>query len=256
MANSDSSGELPAWDVVVVTYNSARDLERYWRNARLTSYCALYAVDNGSVDGSAEIAESIGFSVIKSSNVGLSKSNNVGASVGTAENILFANPDVRLDESALCSLLEVLDSNPRSIVAPRLVSGTDHLRQANARQWPTLTRILANRFIPNSSAATKYRWPPTEPDWVSGACIAMKRHVFEQTVRWPESYFLYYEDVQLCLDARREGLEIHLADDIVVEHAWRRDSAKLLSPATAKHLKSALQFYCKNPRVAIGKVAL
>lgn len=254
MADSETSDSNPRWDIVVVTYNSARHLENYWKKARELSECELYAVDNGSTDDSAQLAKDFGFRVTQSANVGLARANNAGASFGRAENILFANPDVSLDDEVLRSLREALDHSPNSIVAPRLVSGEDRQIQANARQWPTLTRVIANRVMPNSSVAVRYRWPESSPDWITGACIAMKRQVFENTVRWPESYFLYYEDVQLCLDARRRGLAIRLADDILVEHAWQRESGHLLSRATLKHLRSALQFYRRNPWIALGRI--
>ena len=84
----------------------------------------------------------------------------------------------------------------------------------------------------------------------------MTRQTFQDRVRWPEGYFLYYEDVQLCVDARRAGLDIVVLDEVLVEHQWKRDSVAMLSQATRNHVKSAIKFYSRNPLIAIGLTGL
>ncbi|WP_196813038.1 glycosyltransferase [Gordonia alkanivorans] len=247
----NDSARSSKWDIVVVTYNSSEDLKKNW-STPFPDNVKIIVVDNDSSDDTVEVARAMGLVCVQSPNHGLAKSNNIGANLGEAEFVLFANPDISLTVECLASLEKSLTRNPRSIVAPRLVNDDGVTWQANARAWPTIPRVLTSRLRPNSRRAKAYQWPDGDPDWFTGACIAMTRSDFEERLHWPEDYFLYYEDVQLCIDARRAGLKVLLCEDAIAGHGWRRDSTSLASPATRRHLRSAVKFYSKNPRLAIG----
>lgn len=256
MTDSQTGSDRAAtWDIVVVTYNSGEDLKRNWSEFPDSADANVIVIDNDSRDDTVDVARGLGLTCYKSPNHGLAKSNNRGASFGRSKLVLFANPDIKLTPGCLSMLEKSLIENPESIVAPRLVNGDGHTPQANARAWPTILRVLTSRLRPNSRLAASYHWPDHDPDWVTGACIAVTRKVFEERLQWPEDYFLYYEDVQLCIDARRAGLKVLICEDAVAQHSWKRDSKSLANPATRRHLRSAIKFYGKNPRIAVGLLA-
>lgn len=233
------------WDVIVVTFNSRQDLVDNWCDREFPDWINVIVVDNGSSDDSVEVAENAGYLVIRSTNVGLAKSNNRGALAGSASNIAFCNPDVRLDARDLTILENDLVLRG-GLVAPRLC-GEDGSKQPNGRRWPTAVRVLANRVAPTSPVAQQYLWP-TSPDWVTGAFICMSRKTFERCGNWSPEYFLYFEDVELCARMAKEGIPVNICEDVIVVHSWKRESKNLLQRTTRLHAASALRFYSQYPK--------
>jgi GT2 family glycosyltransferase len=89
-------------------------------------------------------------------------------------------------------------------VAPGLVNENGTV-QASVGAWPTLSGLLADQFRPREQR--KYVFPqPTEAGevaWVTGACLILKRAVYEELGGFDEKYFLYVEEVDLL----RRGFE-------------------------------------------------
>jgi GT2 family glycosyltransferase len=234
------------WDIVIVTFNSANDLLNNWVQHDVSRYVNVIVVDNGSADSSIDLARKAGFHVIESTNVGLSRSNNNGAASGMAPFIAFCNPDIKITMENL-KQLETELTNSGGIVSPQLC-GTDGEDQPNGRRWPTLPRVIANRLAPESRIARDYLWPNNDPDWVTGAIVCVSRDTFENVIQWSPSFFLYYEDVDLCERARASGIPVSLARNVRVTHAWKRQSKKMLGRTGRLHLRSAVRYYAKYPR--------
>lgn len=237
------------WDIVVVAYNSADDLERHWAGEHLNGWANIIVVDNDSRDQSASISEKFATVTVRSANHGLSRSNNLGAGLGTAPNLLFCNPDVRITPRDLIELEEEL-AHRNGVVAPRLV-GEDGLAQPNARAFPSPWRQISRKTLPTSRSSRSYLWPQTtsgQVDWVTGACVAMKRDTFVAIGGWPESIFLYFEDVELCSRARDNGFGVYIAEHVRVLHSWKQDSKQIISSAGLNHLRSAFKYYRRRPR--------
>lgn len=243
--DTPSSSDSPRWDVIVVTHNSRKDIAKNWADKKFPSWINVITVDNGSSDDSFQLSKHSGFHAIQSTNVGLAKSNNRGARMGTAPYIAFCNPDVTLLAEHLEELEAELAANG-GLVAPRLCDD-DGTIQPNSRRWPTVTRIVANRLTPKGKVAQKYLWP-SGPDWVTGAFIALSRGTFETHAPWSEKYFLYYEDVELCARLKRMKVPVSIAEHVIVPHSWRRESKKLTSRTTRMHLRSAIRFYTQYPK--------
>lgn len=180
-------------DVVVVTYESAATLRRC-----LTSVASAVVVDNDSRDGSAELAESLGASVVRAgANLGFAAAANRGAAAGSAPLILFLNPDAALDAGALDALVTAVDSRDDVAVAgPRLVDDGGHEQRA---WWPFpspggawaeafgLHRLHA--FRPGSDGTVPF---------VIGAAFLVRRRAFEEAGGFDESFWLYGEEADLC----------------------------------------------------------
>ena len=99
------------WDIVIVTYNSADALLAMWAdNREIKKLANIIVVDNSSIDESEVIASQFADIVSRSPNHGLSKSNNLGAALGSARYLLFCNPDVRIASDALSGLKRSLET--------------------------------------------------------------------------------------------------------------------------------------------------
>lgn len=249
---SSHQGALEEWDIVVVTFNSAEELDTIWRDLPENLRSRVICVDNSSTDDSLTIARSLFPTVFSHANDGLSVANNFGAQQGRAKYVLFANPDLAPEADDFERIAVHLDRYG-GLTSPRLV-GDDGQPQENARGWPVLKDQLNNRFAPQLSRG--YRWPiPQHVDalvpWLLGASIAVSREDFSVIGGWPEDYFLYYEDVVLALNAWSLGLPVSILGSMAWHHSWAKSSRHLWHRSTRSHIRSAAHFFHDYPEFLI-----
>jgi GT2 family glycosyltransferase len=244
------------FSVVTVTYNSAQTLTRCWSN--MDKGYDWIVVDNCSTDDSVEVARRLGARVIAlPQNVGFSKANNIGVGESTSPYVLFANPDLVLEEGGFGRLAAHLERHG-GLVAPQLLS-SDGTPQPNGRGFPYLTAKLGNRTIwPFSWLHSSYRIfaEPGEARWVSwfiGAAVAARRTDFLSIGGWNEKFFLYYEDAEVCLRAWRHGLAVAVLGDVRWVHHWGRATNSLRwSNAHTLEVRAARTFYGMFPEFVLG----
>ena len=205
-----------AIDIVVVSYRSERTLRACVGPLAHVDGMHVFAVDNASGDGSLDsIADLPVTSIALDENRGFSHGNNVGIRAGDAPLVLFLNPDARIEPDALRRLARVLDDERVGAAAPKIVDddGSLHFSQ---RRFPTLRATYAralflHRLFPDAEELVRdpaaYEQPGS-PDWVSGACVLVRRSLLERLGGWDESFFLYAEDIDLCRRIRDAGCDI------------------------------------------------
>jgi GT2 family glycosyltransferase len=133
--------------------------------------------------------------------------------------VLFLNPDARIDVQALDRLVAVLEREPRAgLVAPRIVGEHGEVHHS-LRRFPRLRSTYAQALFVHKLAPTA-SWAdeiirdeghyerPGPQEWVSGACMLVRRDVLERLGGWDEGFFLYCEDIDLCRRIRDLGLEV------------------------------------------------
>ncbi len=239
----------PTVALITVTYNSARDLEEHWKGVGDLGVPWI-VVDNASQDASADIAAHLGAEqVIRlPRNVGFSAANNVGTSLTSADCFIFVNPDVRVDGDSARRLAEFAVSR-QALVAPQLLNG-DLTVQENGRAAPYLYRKLSH-FIGKGRAEYEVVTQHGELariSWAIGAAIAIPRTIFAEIGGWDSSFFIYYEDSDICLRARAKGHPVMLLGSVRWVHAWARATRRSFSLASWKfEVKSALRFYGRYP---------
>jgi N-acetylglucosaminyl-diphospho-decaprenol L-rhamnosyltransferase len=244
-----------SWSLVTVTYNSAEILRRCWSGPKPYDWIV---VDNNSTDDSVAVAQELGARVVRlPANVGFSTANNAGLRESAADYVLFANPDLEVEPDGLDRLQDHLDAHG-GLVAPQLLSSTGEA-QPNGRGFPYFTARLGNRKIwPWSRIHAGYRviaapgqalWVP----WVTGAALAGRRETILSIGGWDERFFLYYEDIELCLRAWREGEGVALLGDVRWIHHWARANNTLRwSRAHSQELRSARTFFAMFPEFVAG----
>ena len=212
--------------IVVVTYNSARVIGSLLDSvpAALDGLSAdVVVVDNGSTDNTLSVLSSREHCrVIRSTNVGYSGGINRGvAEAEPADAILVLNPDVVLWPGSIRPLLEALQLPGIGIAAPQM--RRDGALCHSLRREPTLLRALGltgTRLAAFSEYVTDKRAYEVahEVDWAVGAILMVSRACHEAVGGWDESFFLYSEEIQFCLDARRLGFRTRYVPESVVEH--------------------------------------
>ena len=127
--------------------------------------------------------------------------------------VLLLNPDTLARAGAIRYLVEHLDANPRTGIVGALIENEAGVPESSAHPAPSPLRELedAARFAPlsrwlsGSDTAWVPRSAPHECDWVSGACMAVRREVLDAVGPMDEGFFLYFEEVEFCLRARQAG---------------------------------------------------
>lgn len=190
--------------------------------------------------------------------MGFGANVNKAAGLAAGRVLLVLNPDTAHVAGQVAEAVAFLEADARrGVVAARLVN-TDGSDQRNFRGFPSLAvtalRALgANgwrhqpRFFRRAMLADLQVSGPAQVDWVYGSFMLMRRSTFEQLGGFDEGFFMYYEDVDLCLRLRRAGLSTWLFPDLVFEHDHRRDSSrKVLNPHQRHHIRSLLRYVRKS----------
>jgi len=247
--------------IVIVTYNSAAHvgtcLESIPAAARTTAH-EVIVVDNASADGTAALVRERWPQVRvidAGGNLGFARGNNLGIRATASELVLLLNPDTVSGEGALDRLVAVLDAMPAVAVAgPRIVDDSGRaelsygamigplaeLRQklithGHARRWP----LIAGR-VERASRQASF------PDWVSGACLLIRRADLDAAGLLDERYFLYTEDVDLCARVRHAGYRVAFVPDAVVRHTRGASRTGVRTAANAHYRRSHVAFYEKH----------
>lgn len=215
-------------DIVTVNWNAGPLLERCVRSvaAALVPGVALdrfVVVDNASADGSADGLEQIGpagLIVLRNGeNRGFAAACNQGAAGSRADWLLFLNPDTELDAGSLAPLGAWLARPEQAAVGVAGVRLTDEQgrTQRCCARAPTPWRLFGqafglDRLLPRLCPPhfmTEWDHEDTRPvDQTMGAFLVIRRDLFERLGGFDERFFVYYDDVDLCLEARRAGFAV------------------------------------------------
>jgi GT2 family glycosyltransferase len=223
-----SSGETI--DVIVVSYNSRDDLRACVEPLSALDHVNVVVVDNASPEQSIDVIDDLRVQAIQlERNGGFGHGCNVGWRASRAPNVLFLNPDARIDESALDSLTRLLETDDSlGVVAPRVVHGDGSL-DFSQRRSPRLRSTYAqalflHRLFPQASWTDEVVRDDEQylrqasPDWVSGAAIMVRRSVLEELGGFDERFFMYCEDTDLCKRVWDLGREIRYEPGATVMH--------------------------------------
>jgi N-acetylglucosaminyl-diphospho-decaprenol L-rhamnosyltransferase len=252
---------VPATDVVIVSYNSRDQLGACVDPLLQIPDVHVIVVDNASPDGSLEVVEALPLTAIQlPANGGFSHGVNAGWRAGSAPFVLLLNPDARIDRAALEQLVRVLEETPAAgAAAPRIVH-TDGSADYSLRRYPRLRSTYAqalflHRLFPKATwtdevirdeAMYTRRW---SPDWVSGACVLVRRTALEELDGLDEGFFMYAEDIDLCQRLHSRGYDIVFEPTAVVEHEGGASAPRsnLLPVLAASRLR-----YARKHRGRVG----
>jgi N-acetylglucosaminyl-diphospho-decaprenol L-rhamnosyltransferase len=255
--------------VVLVTYESAEDLPGCLESlpaAAAPHELEIVVVDNASRDDSAGVARSHGLKVIENQrNLGYSRAVNRGAAEAAAPWLLIANPDTRLQPGSLARLLATAEADPSiACIGPRLrnLDGSDY---PTGRRFPSLLvgglHALLGTVWPGNPATRRYhlagldRSKAAQVDWVSGACMLLRRSAWDQVGGFDPSYFMYFEDMDLCLRLARAGWRVVLEPRAIVDHIGGSSTRTVPYRNVIDHHRSTLRFYrrryARDPRIVL-----
>lgn len=261
-------------DVVVVSFNSRANLRACVEALALRDDMSVIVVDNASTDNSLDVLEGLQVHLIGlSHNAGFAHGCNVGMRAGSAPYVLLLNPDATIDPASLETLVQGLESDASvGAVAPQIVDPQGDLHYS-LRRFPRLRSTYAqalflHRLFPRAAWSDEvirrreeYLRPGSQ-EWVSGACILLRRSLLEEIGGLDERYFLYCEDTDLCLRIWKAGYRVHFQPEARVVHVGgaSADRSSLLPVAAASRILYAQKHFTATAalldRIGIGLGAL
>jgi GT2 family glycosyltransferase len=259
--------------IVIVNWNSIA----YLREAIVSIYkytrdlsFEIIVVDNASTDGGVrDLKDDFPMITVVESreNLGFSRANNLGYQHSSGNYLLFLNPDTKLVTPAINIMLGAIKSLPEpGVVGCKLLNSDFTVQTSCVQTFPTITnQVLDVEYL-------RLRWPscklwrlgalfsktetPVEVDMVSGACLMLKREVFEQVGLFSEEYFMYAEDLDLCYKVRRSGLtNYYISTSSVVHHGGKSSNQQNVSQWSVVMKFNSIFKFCVKTRGNVYGVA-
>ena len=240
---------MTALSIVIVSFNARDDLARCLTSLRerppSIAHDVLF-VDNASEDGSVEAARAAGATVIAlERNMGFAAANNAGIRATRSELILLLNSDTIVPPGAIDALVARLRRDPSVAVAgPRLVDGAGEPELSFGRMIAPLNELRQKRrsrgWIGRETAREQI------VDWVSGACLLVRRTDAEAAGLLDERFFLYTEDVDFCYAIRKLGRKVLFTPVATITHLRGRSRSSRPEASRQAYRRSHLAFYQKH----------
>src|SRR6266849_8867400 len=192
-------------------------------------------------------------------NLGFAVANNLGYRNSSGEFLLFLNPDTEVLGGSIEDLMETVKTIPDAgIVGCKLLNTNGSIQSSCIQTFPTiLNQVLDIEVL-------QLRWPactlwnlaplfnkstsPASVEVISGACMMVRREVFEKAGLFSEDYFMYAEDLDLCYKVSRLGLKNYYVGCVeILHHGGKSSSQKPVSQwSTTMKMNSVEKFVSKT----------
>jgi N-acetylglucosaminyl-diphospho-decaprenol L-rhamnosyltransferase len=221
---------VPKIDVVVVAYNSSEHLRACVEPLARLDNVRVIVADNASIDDSLGSVDDLPITTLAlGRNGGFAHGCNAGWRAGEGEYAMFLNPDARISGEALRSLADVLDASPDVGAVAPLIRHDDGTLEYSQRRYPRLRSTYAQALFLHRLAPTA-PWTdelvrdeeayehPTDPDWVTGAALMIRRSLLEEIGGFDEGFFMYCEDIDICKRVRERGYALRFEPSATMTH--------------------------------------
>ena len=270
--------------VVIVSYRTAKltiaCLRSLQAEVEADGSIRIAVVDNASGDD-AEIATAIAANgwagwvelIVAPRNGGFSYGNNRGIQPAmrwpqAPDYFLLLNADTETRGRSVAALVDFMDANPKVGIAGSSFENPDGSVWPFAFRFPTIasqfeqgirlgavSRLLRDSIVPRTMGSQ-----PQPVDWVAGASMMIRREVVDTIGLMDEGYFLYFEEVDYCLQARRTGWPCWYVPQSRVMHICGQSTGvstpeQNLRPLPDYWFASRSRFFVKNHGLAYARFA-
>ena len=259
----------PDFTIIVVSLNTKHYLERCLSaiaSAAKDVNIEVIVVDNGSSDGTqAMLAQQFPHvRVIQNhENVGFGRANNIGAQAGRGRTLLFLNSDCELAPDSLKMMTEALNQNASlGGLFCRLLNPDGSLQPSIHRSFPSPWSTVGDLLFLSSLRYAIYRRPALHPwllrstlrdhqhphdvAWGGGACMLVRRAVFEAVGGFDERFFMYWEDVDLCKQIRKAGYQLRYLPNPHMLHHWGKSTSQVPATMLREAYRSRTHYFEKH----------
>jgi GT2 family glycosyltransferase len=247
--------------IIIVTWNSAADIDACIDSTNFGDSFELVVVDNASGDETrARLAAHHHLRLLANpANLGYARANNQGLALATGEQVLLLNPDTAIDLFALDRMSAFLDAHPEvAAVAPRLVN-PDGSTQQSLRSFPTATRVLWEltglaRLFPSSRnfGGLRMRWfdydRPQPVEQPMASCLLLRADVLNRLSGFDEQFPIFYNDVDLSRRMAELGLVTWYLPDARVTHKRGASTGQARARMVWESHRSLFRYLRKHDR--------
>jgi glycosyltransferase involved in cell wall biosynthesis len=203
-------------DVVIVAYESADHLPNCVD--ALPEGARVIVVDNASTDGSADVAEALGCSVIRNeANHGFGRAvNRAMREAVSSDFVLLINPDARIESASLKQLLDAAAQPDVAVAGPKL-RGRDGRLQRPWWDFPSTSQAWGEAVGLHRVHGVSFD-KSRDVDFVVGACFLLRAEAFRAVGGFDERFWLYGEEADLCKRLQQGGWRVRYVSDAVADH--------------------------------------
>lgn len=250
--------------IIIVHYN----VFEYMRKCLLSIFSSkknfsaeIFIIDNHSKDFCAETMRRE-FPEVKlienEKNMGFSFAANQGIKESKGRYILLLNPDTIFPREGIEKVIEYMDKNPEAgICGCRMVDPKGKLLYS-CRSFPSFMTSISSsqsilyRYFPSNPLSNRYLLKDfdhsqiKEVDWVSGSCLLVRREMIDSIGFLDEDYFMYVEDVDFCLRAKKNGWKVVYFPLVTFIHYVGKSTSQDRLRMQLEHHKSMYYFYKRH----------
>jgi GT2 family glycosyltransferase len=191
-------------------------------------------------------------------NVGFARAVNQGIAASRADTVLLLNPDCEVRPGALPALLRHLRAHPRTAIAAPRILNPDGTLEFSARAFPDHLTFLFNRYslltrlFPDNPYSRRYLltdWDHAsvrDVDWVSGACMLVRREAIERIGPMDERFFMFNEDVDWCRRMKADGWAVTYVPEAVVVHHIGASRRRVSSRVIVERHRGMIHYFHKH----------
>ena len=221
----------------------------------------VVVVDNASGDGSRQaVAQRFPGAryIANPDNRGYARAVNQGLAATSGRYALIMNPDCDVKPGAIGALVRALDERPeRAVAGPKILDGDGRL-QYSCRAFPEPSTIFFNRYslltvlFPRNRYSQRYLmldWDHAsarEVDWLSGACMMVRREAVERVGGMDEHFFMFNEDVDWCRRFKLAGWTVLYEPAAVVVHHVGASRSKVATKVIVERHKGMIHYFHKH----------
>ncbi|MFW6116320.1 MAG: glycosyltransferase family 2 protein [bacterium] len=245
--------------IVILNWNRPEDTIECISSLRQSDYPCFrtLVVDNGSTDESVDIlrGQSGIDLLVNERNLGFAAGSNRGieyALQNDAEYVLIMNNDTTVSQSMVSRLTEAAEKDPRRGIVGPVIYYADRPEKV----WFAGMRFRHGLYVIRKGL---HLTPPLQPveevDFISGCAMLVRRDVWEHVGLFDPGFFMYYEDLDLCLRARKAGYQIACVTEAHMWHALSASTGGPESPRKQYYQVKSCILFCKKHTRGLNRIA-
>lgn len=240
----------PLISLIFINYHSVWQLSLALRS--------LFSTENGAIDFEVlvvnndqkeeralrHLAERVPFRLVSSTkNLGFGSGANLGATQATGEIVGFLNPDILWQVPILSRVEVFFQSHEQYVLGINLVGEDGESERFSRGAAPSLWGLFKNNVLPQSFR--QHISPKNQLDWVSGGGLFFQKHLFHKIGGFDEAFFLYFEDVDLCVRAQARGMQVACDPEITLRHLGGKSFSDVANQKKYFYV-SQIQYFTKH----------
>ncbi|HQR50022.1 MAG TPA: glycosyltransferase family 2 protein [Methylophilaceae bacterium] len=230
---------------IIVNYNSGSHAVDCIRSlqAQQVDGLEIIVVDNASQDDSiALLRDACGgcITLIESrENLGFGRANNLAAVKAQGEFLLLINPDAQLQgDGAVTTLVAYLQQNQAvGIAGPEIHEPSKNKYVLPRKTYPSQHRL---KFTKGLAVL------PGKIAWILGACLILRKSTFQQIHGFDPDFFLYGEDIDICLRVRKAGYAIGYCSAAKITHVGGASEAGAIPLDKFLRKRRGFYLFCRK----------